>query len=653
MENQAVEGDEEESLSNAGEEPNGPKWSVVVRQKMQQAGMYAKHSLRTPMLSGFRDYLFETLGVIHNKQEVENVARYLYFMDPVNVSMDFVTNIEKTNLFFNKLRELGLCNQTIFNYLKNLRRFIGYKTTATNVAANDPPLFQACVHFLNVTNAIRKKLSKGISKERVVKRFNTLTTDSLQPEGCRRLLEVAKPEFLNCIHRASTAKTLTVKHQLNILYYLEALLILKHLQRPGVVANMTVEEWHKRVPHNFTSEGTSEKLVVVGVKHHKTATQQVATFALTEVEERWFDTYYTKVRPSMINEDAPEETFFISTSGVKIYNVSNDLRRFHDLHKLPNVTSQMARRACETLTLTEYSDIDKCLFSRYLSHSNLTANSHYRQKTLHNICLGSILVRDIGKRSDPEETRPSSSREGLPASVGTPRKDAFQKLLGEFPVTLEGCVPKSRDCRRISPSHWHYCRKQWGDRQHKIRVKHVITAFPARRPSVTTLTQYIQENKWKHEDTEVKLLVKAWKPTLMKYWKDCKVLGDNIRLQRWKGLKCSTDAESGVRRVTTRRVFLKGEVICDLHGDKMSGRKGRIMKTTEEGSKALFFYNDPKGKSWCINTACSCHTEPLLHFMQRSRKNFNVCMSYSKKFGVILVAAKDILAKQELKCRVE
>ncbi|XP_075049795.1 uncharacterized protein LOC142109512 [Mixophyes fleayi] len=284
-ENQAVEGDEEESLSNAGEEPNGPKWSVVVRQKMQQAGMYGKHSLRTPMLSGFRDYLFETLGVIHNKQEVENVARYLYFMDPVNVSMDFVTNIEKTNLFFNKLRELGLCNQTIFNYLKNLRRFIGYKTTATNVAANDPPLFQACVHFLNVTNAIRKKLSKGVSKERVVKRFNTLTTDSLQPEDCRRLLEVAKPEFLNCIHRASTAKTLTVKHQLNILYYLEALLILKHLQRPGVVANMTVEEWHKRVPHNFTSEGTSEKLVVVGVKHHKTATQ-VATFALTEVEER-------------------------------------------------------------------------------------------------------------------------------------------------------------------------------------------------------------------------------------------------------------------------------------------------------------------------------------------------------------------------------
>ncbi|XP_075049801.1 uncharacterized protein LOC142109521 [Mixophyes fleayi] len=491
-----------------------------------------------------------------------------------------------------KLRELGLCNKTIFNYLRNLRRFIGYKTTATNVAANDPPLFQACVHFLNVTNAIWKKLSKGVSKERVVKRFNTLTTDSLQPEDCRRLLEVAKPEFLNCIHRASTAKTLTVKHQLNILYYLEALLILKHLQRPGVVANMTVEEWHKRVPHNFTSEGTSEKLVVVGVKHHKTATQ-VATFALTEEEERWFDTYYTKVRPSMINEDAPEETFFISTSGLKIYNVSVYLRRFHNLHKLPNVTSQMARQACETWTLAEYSDIEKCLISNYLSHSILSANSHYRQNTLHNICHGSILVRDIGKRSDPEETRPSSSREGLQASVGTPRKDAFQKLLGEFPVTLEGRVPKSRDCRRISPSHWHYCRKQWRDRQHKIRVKHVIRAFPARRPSVTTLTQYIQEKKWKHKDTEVNLLVEAWKPKSMKHWKDCKVLGDDTHLQHWKGLKCSTDAESRVRRVTTRRVFLKGEVICDLHGDKMSGREGRIMKTTEEGSKALFFLQRP------------------------------------------------------------
>ncbi|XP_075037609.1 uncharacterized protein LOC142098688 [Mixophyes fleayi] len=250
----------------------------------------------------------------------------------------------------------------------------------------------------------------------------------------------------------------------------------------------------------------------------------------------------------------------------------------------------MARQACETWTLAEYSDIEKCLISNYLSHSILSANSHYRQNTLHNICHGSILVRDIGKRSDPEETRPSSSREGLQASVGTPRKDAFQKLLGEFPVTLEGRVPKSRDCRRISPSHWHYCRKQWRDRQHKIRVKHVIRAFPARRPSVTTLTQYIQEKKWKHKDTEVNLLVEAWKPKSMKHWKDCKVLGDDTHLQHWKGLKCSTDAESRVRRVTTRRVFLKGEVICDLHGDKMSGREGRIMKTTEEGSKALFFF---------------------------------------------------------------
>ncbi|KAJ8361849.1 hypothetical protein AAFF_G00417270 [Aldrovandia affinis] len=78
-----------------------------------------------------------------------------------------------------------------------------------------------------------------------------------------------------------------------VLYYLEAVLILKHLQRPGVVEHMTVKEWDSRV-------SVQSGHCIVGVKEHKTAAQQVAVFALSDEEEMWFSIYYTHVRPQVI-----------------------------------------------------------------------------------------------------------------------------------------------------------------------------------------------------------------------------------------------------------------------------------------------------------------------------------------------------------------
>ncbi|XP_063818596.1 uncharacterized protein LOC135056855 [Pseudophryne corroboree] len=602
-----------------GNKKRKPKWTVTVRKNMHTAGMYSKHSMRTPLIKGFRNYLVKTLEVCNSKQEVENVARYLYFMDPQKASMEFVENIEKTNLYFTKLGETGLCSQTQFNYLKSIRRFIQYQTTATNLGATDPQLFQACRHFLKVINAIQKKLCKGVSREKVIKKYKRLTKDPLQPLDCNQLLDVAKPDFLNCIYRADIGDKLLVKDKICILYYLEALLILKHLQRPGVVANMTVEEWHERVRHTFTSECISEILVIIGVKNHKTAANQVETFALTEEEEMWFKTYFDVVRPSLVKEDNPQEAFFISTSGNKIYKVSNDLRHFHVKHRLQNITSQMVRRACETWILSRYSDVQKSLFAKYLGHTNLTADRHYREKTLHNICLGSRLVTQLGYKSEGVDTQKSSGEELQDQSL----------------------------------SHWHHCKKERKDRHYKKRVKNIIRAFPAQRPSIVKLTKYIKKIKLKFSVNEVKLLVETWKPRPFQCWKHCKDLKKHIRLQNWKGLKTTTDKESGRKKVKSKRAFLKGEAICDFHGEQIGAKKGRKMQKNKKNCHDLYFYKDTEGKSWCINPSCTCHTRTYSKLMWKSSTEFNVIPTYTTKFGILLLAAENIPANQNLKYYVE
>ncbi|XP_071977061.1 uncharacterized protein [Engystomops pustulosus] len=379
-------------------------WTSDVRLRMKAAGLYRRHSLDHPILKGFASYLADTLNVTNYSQEVEDVSRFLFFMNPKAVNLEFVKDVQKANAFFTKLRELNLANQTVFNYLKHVRRFMTYQLRATNLFSEHPRLYKSCEFFKDVTEDIQKRLSKGISKEVVSKRYQALITTTKSPDDCRRLLSVAKPSFLQSIG-AVQAGSCDMSSQLDIIYYLETLLVLKHLQRPGVVANMTVSEWRDRISHTYRGE----ELVIIGVKTHKTATQQVATFVLNKEEEKWFECYFEKVRPKLILRKSTNDSFFVSTSGKAIHNVSNDIRRYHQKFELPSITSQLVRRVCETWTMPNYSDSEKCLFAKYLAHTNLTAERNYREKTLEDICHAYSLVVQAGQGAS-DQPRPSTSR---------------------------------------------------------------------------------------------------------------------------------------------------------------------------------------------------------------------------------------------------
>lgn len=65
------------------------------------------------------------------------------------------------------------------------------------------------------------------------------------PGDCVRILDVAHMDFLAVMGKlqgpgAVSGEALDTNQRLLVLYYLEAIVILKHLQLPGVVTNMTV-----------------------------------------------------------------------------------------------------------------------------------------------------------------------------------------------------------------------------------------------------------------------------------------------------------------------------------------------------------------------------------------------------------------------------
>ncbi|KAF4078925.1 hypothetical protein AMELA_G00187250 [Ameiurus melas] len=179
------------------------------------------------------------------------------------------------------------------------RRFLTYQTINTNLRHDDKDLHTDCREFIDYLGLLQKSCCKKVSKEITQKRHERLTAEAeLATHDCTAVLRAAKEDFLAISQKMLSEKEVTTDECLDYMYYLQAPVILKQLQRPGVVSHMTVPEW-------LNKKKTTTGYTVVGVKEHKTSAQQVATFALSQEEDTWFELYYT------------------------IHNPSNDLQRLH------------------------------------------------------------------------------------------------------------------------------------------------------------------------------------------------------------------------------------------------------------------------------------------------------------------------------------
>ena len=135
--------------------------------------------------------------------------------------------------------------------------------------------------------------------------------ENITPKECLAVLTEAKPDFYKVMAKIIEPEKcyslqLTSNECLAVVNYLCAHVVLKHLQRPGVVRNMTVSvyyEFHScffyvskklslsnavcltQVEEWINRTRMEDGHAIIGVREHKTGSQQVASFVLTPEEE--------------------------------------------------------------------------------------------------------------------------------------------------------------------------------------------------------------------------------------------------------------------------------------------------------------------------------------------------------------------------------
>ncbi|KAI1898028.1 hypothetical protein AGOR_G00068080 [Albula goreensis] len=501
-----------------------PEQRSTARQRMTKAGLYKKHSLNHPLLKGFATYLRKDLANENYKQEVDNVARYLHFMDPTEPNLKFVHSLERTREYYHKLAEAKLCKQTVQNYIKSLKRLVVLEVPDClhQAHAQKQDLHQDCKNFIDFLSSLQILNSKETSKEVFRRRYAILREGLLSPRDCGLVLRMARNDFLAVIRKLvgpqDVEGTEPTKSECQlVVYYLEATLMLRHMQRPGVIEHMTVQDWVGR-----SSVPGYGGHVVIGVMEHTSVATQVATFALSQEVEAWFQAYFEEVRPTLLGkkrqleeDDTSDDRFFISGTGKPIYNASNDLERLHSKYNCPKVTSQMARRAFEMATKKDMADADKSLVSNYLTHSTTTAKKHRRMLEAGNVVRVSLLLQRLAGDTDSGSEIPGLARGEASVAHRYNKMDeqtAYDSFSKSYPVTLNGCAPKRSIREQLAGKHERRCYDRWRQEQLELRIQHVLSHFNRCLPSESRVKAWVQKQGWKINIPDSEKVVSRWKP---------------------------------------------------------------------------------------------------------------------------------------------
>ncbi|KAG2468804.1 KMT5A methyltransferase, partial [Polypterus senegalus] len=646
-----------------------PKWTTEVRKKMVRLGLYQKHSSYRPLIMDFARYLKGEHQMRNCKQECDNVCRFLFYMDKNEANINFIHDIEKTRAYFRKLNRAGLTFQTIMNYMKSVKRFTTFILWQTNFTLQNPEKHSKIKMYMDHFSLMQKTFSKQVAKEIAAKRYRQMNADLPTPRECHLIFKVSKRDFLSVISKLLCDEpTSREEHQL-VLYYLEAVIVLGHLQRPGVVKNMTVSEWVNRKEQLLKVGYKEKRFAIIGVKEHKTSIKQMATLALNEEEEQWFDLYFVKIRKIYVKElqaeDDPSNRFFLSTTGNPIYNPCNDLNRLHRKYKIKEITAGVARRVLETAAKRFCNDIEKSSVADYLAHSNATAEKHYRLARPDTIARGKLIIQNLMCESSSECETTSARNRGDAAVFFNEKEEqqAYENLVIKFPVTLDGEVPKKKKRKVLTGMHHRMCCDRWRAEQEALRCQHILSSFCRRQPTLHRIEKRISQQVWTTNIPSATKIHDMWKPEgSMEDIPQDKYIQRYVSSQKWKGLAVCDNIPGKGRGVYTSRRFQKGEVVCDYHGRNISRKEGKIkMKDVEAGEMGyLYFCKNSRQEAFCIDaqtSPCPCHLdlETFGRLINHSSKRANLqphCFTIDTGEGprdvVLFIANKDIGANKEL-----
>lgn len=258
---------------------------------------------------------------------------------------------------------------TIAEKMRRLQLAIDYTIATENKDEKNDAMFIRCQRIIKNLEKWRRSLSKDITKQRMkhaivsekeVKRANDpmefCNSDVLQ----QKVSSILASSTINCADYNT------------IISYLAANLIYSNAQRPGIVKNMTKDEFIDR-------KRISANKVLIKVFEHKTiAARGPANVVISTFIEKFMVKYYEDIRMHITPKEGMEDKFFLSYSGNEFRKITEMIKKTAKQFNLPMPTACLHRKVIATAGQKHLDDKGMRSLSSHMAHSSATSARFYQ-----------------------------------------------------------------------------------------------------------------------------------------------------------------------------------------------------------------------------------------------------------------------------------
>ena len=175
--------------------------------------------------------------------------------------------------------------------------------------------------------------------------------------------------------------------------YCAAKIVYSNGQRPGVIENVTTEEFLRRHEHQ------SGKMVIT-CQHHKTGVQGAAQLVVDKFTDELLDTYYRLVRQRVKAHEGTHHLFFLTFNGRRYTQVYRKIQE-----AITNIIKDTVlpapsqyRRVVRTDASQALSDNSLRNLAKHMCHSSETVRQYYEFSDISGAISAHTTITDMAKR---------------------------------------------------------------------------------------------------------------------------------------------------------------------------------------------------------------------------------------------------------------
>ena len=325
-----------------------------------------------PFLDSFSEFLMSRVGGKKSPRNakgiVVNVSKYLYWCDPSSLDISHLTMARK-------IRE----------YIEGLEGHVGPSGLQQHTSDIENAL-RFCVHVREGADDELDFIARAESTFRKLKYFRASFRGEKSKKERARLEDLAEhlPDTSDTVTFLESASLTQVFEQCcsNLLKdpslhdYNKAVticagrLLYRNAQRPGAIVNMTLKEYDNAIVHG---EGEGEVLMIRVAKHKTGLTERASVNCSGKLRDQL--KLFIDARRHLIRES---DLVFAKWLGLgPVMDLTARVVALGEKLNLQLLTAQKLRSVVE-IKATPLDSSTKSLVARALSHSELTAEHHYR-----------------------------------------------------------------------------------------------------------------------------------------------------------------------------------------------------------------------------------------------------------------------------------